>query len=113
MNTCEYPVDVGQVNLDVPYTRVLKFSALDLELMEGWNHLASPMKVDGTDDHIIGVGHNVGNLVLVSFKCLSAVRSRRYKIKIELRDQKSGTGFIKQEAKNFRKCIIHSNNLFC
>ena len=77
-----------QVLVGVP-TRV----SLNVELplrCDGWSKCAYPMKVSGTDDHIIMVGANSGDSTLASFKCLSADRSRRYKLKIELVDSKSG-----------------------
>ena len=64
------------------------------------------MKVSGTDDHIIMVGANSGDYTLASFKCLSADRSRRYKLKIELVDNKSG-----QSKSNVGETLLMTENL--
>ena len=104
-NSCVTKNGMGRVEFDVPRSVPLNFPVPRLQ-SDGWNHNAFPMKVSGTDDHIIMVGANSGDYTLASFKCLSADRSRRYKLKIELVDNKSG-----QSKSNVGETLLMTENM--
>ena len=103
-NTCRYLGGFGRVELGVPTSVPLKFKVPISS--DGWAHSAYTMNVSGTDDNIIMVGLNSGDYSLASFKCLSADRSRRYKLKIELVDNKSG-----QSKSNVGETLLMTENL--
>ena len=53
-----------------------------------WRYVPYVVSVMG--DNIIMVGDNLGDLVLISFKCLSEDRSKRYSLELKLVDGKTG-----------------------
>ena len=102
--TCRIYDWCGQVNVNFP-SRIPLYFRVPFH-NDGWNHRAMPLKVFGTHDHIIVVGENHGDNTMIFAKCLSADRSRRYSLKLELNSPKLG-----QSKSNSGKTLLMTENL--
>jgi len=54
-----------------------------------WSYESMSKGIAGSDDHLILVGQNTGDYVLIFVKCLSKDRSQRYSLELEISDDKS------------------------
>ena len=54
-----------------------------------WSYESMSKGIAGSDDHLILVGQNIGDYVLIFVKCLSKDRSQRYSLELEISDDKS------------------------
>jgi len=54
-----------------------------------WSYRSISKGIAGSDDHLILVGQNIGDNVLIFVKCLSKDRSQRYSLELEISDDKS------------------------